>query len=190
MLHHIQQLKKVFEERQAANSDVAPEGVKTVAKFLHAHGHHGLGSALESAAGLPNTPQPEEPDSVDMLDRVRDHAKNILWNHLSVHGGFTMADAADAWQAYYEASSADDLSKKLAPMNLPTETKHELYLAFQQHREISKPPSNWRDRLDRAVDVVKRVAQLPSEHLATSESHPLVTKVMAEAAMKERNEKE
>jgi hypothetical protein len=151
---------------------------------------------VQQHTGKNNTPAPSQQEAPEMVNpamqRVTDHAKNILSNPLSVHGGFTMEDAASAWDSYYSARSADELAKKLAPMNLPNETKHQLMVAFQQHREIAKPKT-LKDRIDNAVAVIHRVAQLHKTSapeggsaLDKAERHPVVMGELAKAAMKER----
>jgi hypothetical protein len=142
------------------------------------------------------TPQQQEAEEtyVDpVMERVKDHALRILSEAIETEG-MSEESAATCWDIFYSARTSAELAAKLQPLDVPNTVKHQLYRAFEQHRELPKT-TTLKDRLDRAVAVIHRVAQLHkvpahgSSLLDISETHPHVSKALAEAALKE-SEKE
>jgi hypothetical protein len=153
----------------------------TVSKWLRAHGHEELAQKVESLGEEHSTPaaEPQQEQSyADSMARVRDHAKNILWRDMSEQGSITKAAASDAWDAYYNATSLDDLAKRLQSLPLPDVTKHNLYVAFQEHRAQSAPKAS---ALDRVTESIKKITTLPSDHLETAEGHRHVFEAISKA---------
>ena len=158
--------------------------------MLHSLGR--IGKKKTEPAPQQQAPQqaPQQEQSyADPMARVRDHAKNILWRDMSEQGSITKAAASDAWDAYYNATSLDDLAKRLQSLPLPDVTKHELYLSFKEHREKPKT-SNWRDKLDKVVAAIHTIGskKLSIAHVEKGEKHPHVMRALTDAAMKEHDE--
>jgi hypothetical protein len=119
----------------------------------------------------------QDSQPIDAMHRIRDHAKRILTSHIQSQGGITLSAAADAWDAFHTARNSDDLAHRLQGLDLPNVTKHELYLA---KKETDASPT-WRDHIDRAVEVIHRVAALHKSSpgsrgtaLDLAEKHPTV----------------
>jgi hypothetical protein len=97
------------------------------------------------------------------------------------------------WNDYHDSRTSADLAKKLA--NYPEvddAIKHDLFVAKQK----TDPAPTFRDRLDRAVNAIKRVAQLHetpapsgSSVASVAEAHPNVLKILADTVLKPREEK-
>lgn len=145
--------------------------------------------APQQSAEPPQQPAGEPTYADKVHAATHDHAKDILWNHMSVHGGITKAAAAYGWDAYFNATSAEDLAKRLQSLPLPDVTKHELYLSFKEHREKPKT-SNWRDKLDKVVAAIHTIGskKLSIAHVEKGEQHPHVMRALTDAAMKEHDE--
>ena len=94
-----------------------------------------------------------------------DPAEPILRSH-----GIDVDTAAGVWDIFHAARTSKQLIEQLQPLKIPDAVKHELVIAKQK----TDPKPGWRDRVERAVQVVKTVAALPREHVETSERHPKV----------------
>jgi hypothetical protein len=156
--------------------------------------------------GMSQQPTPENPRTepeqqysepagpATELPPYSDGAKHVLWHVGAREHGVPFSTLADLYDLFYSEGvrTAAQLADKLKSIDVPNELKTALYDAFLSHRE-PKPVMDYRTRLDKAVDVVKRVAQLHStpapKHggsvASVAERHPTITKLMAEAATKE-----
>ena len=99
-----------------------------------------------------------------------DHAAPIL------SGDPTLDDNARAslWDAFH-SKSPDELVQHLAPLDIPNETKHALYVAKQASMPVASPT-------DKVTDAVKKIASLDPQVRQIAESSPNLLKAFTSAA--------
>jgi hypothetical protein len=165
----------------AESVEMTPEHVRTVADYLHQHGHHDTASQLEVATGIQSS-QPQEQSAPQPLEKYQDPAEPILRSH-----GVDDATAEKVWDIFHSVRDSKTLIDKLQPLDIPNATKDALVRA----KARGDAPPSWLDRMQRVVDAIHRMPKLDSSStrggaslLKVAEAHPAVTKILADAALK------
>jgi hypothetical protein len=117
---------------------------------------------------LVRKPDEETPAGSQQLSAspFSDPAEPILRRH-----AINAETAEKMWNDYHDSRTSAELAKKLTQYSEVSDaTKHDLFVSKQQ----TDPAPTFRDRIERAVEAIHKVAALPREHVETSEKHPKV----------------
>ena len=95
-------------------------------------------------------------------------------------GRITRGAAEAAWNAFHDAKNSDELAQDLPP-DLPNDVKHEL---FSAKRLYDSQPS----AVEKVVDAIHRVEALNGAARETAEKHSVVSRLLVEAALKEKSD--
>jgi hypothetical protein len=85
---------------------------------------------------------------------------------------------ANAWEAFHQSQTPEELVTNLRPIPISDETKRALLLA----KQITQPPPT---PVDKVVSALGAMAKMNPHVLAAAESHPTVAKALIDAATKE-----
>jgi hypothetical protein len=126
---------------------------------------------FKAAADRVNAQQEQFRQSMDR--RLVDWAHPLLQN-----APISEESKANAWNAYHDSKSSTELMDKLAPLDLPNDIKHALYLAKVKSTPI----------FERAVQAIVSLARLDPDVLDKAEKHPVVLKHVADAMQSTKDE--
>jgi hypothetical protein len=103
----------------------------------------------------------------------QDHASPIL------QGDPSLSDQqrSDLWDAFHSKNS-DELVQHLAPLVIPDETKHKLFVAKQAAAPVAPP-------VDKVTEAVQKMANLDPKTMDLVEAHPNLLKAFTTAATTE-----
>jgi hypothetical protein len=127
------------------------------------HSPQRMGQTLARKPDEENAATPQQ--SAAPSSPFADPAEPILRRH-----GIDAEIAEKSWDIFHAARNSKELIDKLRRLDIPDAVKDELVVAKRQ----TDPAPNWRDRMERAVEAIQKVAAMPKEHLETSECHPKV----------------
>jgi len=113
-----------------------------------------------------------------MIDpRLVDHAKAILQD-----APLDLATKASAWDHWHDARDAQELSTRLAEVEMPDHIAQKLIEA----KRLSMPKPDVTP-VDKATAAINRLAQIDKTVLDLAEKHPTVARALIEAAVKAKN---
>jgi hypothetical protein len=112
----------------------------------------------------------------DMSTNQDDHAFRIL-----EHAPLGMSVKADCWDAFYEATSAKDLSARLEHFDIPDAVR----VALVSARKSIDPSQR-----DRVMDAIHQLSKIDPKVLETAEKFPTVLQHLLDATKKDTDEQD
>jgi hypothetical protein len=171
------------EPQQPAGEPTIQQHAATVSKWIRQHQHHELADKVDALGAKYSAPAV----AASELAPYQDVAKHVLFQTGAREHGVPFEKLADLYDIFYSVRTAAELADKIKSVDVPNELKTALYNTFLSHREQPKT-TTYRDHIENAVNVVKRVASMQNSkskdgvsHLEAFEKRPNILKAIGSA---------